>query len=256
MRAQNAASAATGVFAALAMLAVSVLVTALLVSGPGGASAQAATPIFVGNPAVPCESRAIAWQDSKPVGQPFKRGRLIRGVQLPADGDDFFTWNFPLALSPNPGWRRWGVDGTIRIVLRVLCEFHTDHPEAPRIGIADISRTAGGKFGRALGGLGHASHQNGLDLDVLYPRLDAVEEPANRIAQIDEFYSQDLVDRFVAAGAQNVFIGPKIGLTGPKKIVQGLVFHDDEMHVRFPKALATRTPPPLPTAPAPYVAGP
>jgi murein endopeptidase len=256
MRAQKAVSAATGLVAGFALLAASFLATSLFVSRPDG-SAQAATPIFAGNPAVPCETSPIVWHNSKPLGQPFKHGRLFQGVQLPADGDDFFTWDFPLELSPNAGWRRWGVDGTIRITLKVLCGFHLAHPEAPRIGIGDIARPGGGFFGKDVGGgLGHASHQNGIDLDVLYPRLDGVEEPADRIAQIDEFYSQDLVDRFVAAGAQYIFVGPKIGLTGPKKIVQGLVFHDDEMHVRFPVAVVTRTPPPPQTAPAPYVASP
>ena len=39
----------------------------------------------------------------------------------------------------------------------------------------DLSRTHGGKFGRNFGGLGHASHQNGLDADILYPRKDGTE---------------------------------------------------------------------------------
>jgi hypothetical protein len=104
--------------------------------------------------------------------------------------------------------------------------------------------------------LGDASHQNGQHLDVVYPRLDGIEAPPEHRSQIDTFYAQDLVNRFVAAGAQYVFVGPKIGLTGPKKIVQGLIFHDDQMHVRFPKSVVTQTPPPPDTAPLPYVAAP
>ena len=94
-------------------------------------------------------------------------------------------------------------------------------------------RPRGGDFGKRFGGLGHASHQNGIDVDVLYPRLDLRELAPSRVAQIDRPLAQDLVDRFVAAGAEFVFVGPHTKLTGPKKIVQRLVLHDDHMHVRF-----------------------
>jgi murein endopeptidase len=257
MRAQKAAFAAVGLVAGFIVLSAAFLVTSLFVDRPDGGTANAATPVFAGNAAVPCESPPIFWQDSKVLGQPFKHGRLLRGVQLPIDGDDFFSWDFPLDTSPNAPWRRWGADGTIRIVLQVHSGFHTAHPEASRIGIGDIARQGGGFFGKEVGGgLGHASHQNGTDIDIVYPRIDGVEAPPERIAQINRVYAQDLVDRFVAAGAQYVFVGPKIGLTGPKKVVQGLVFHDDQMHVRFPKSVVTETPPPPQTAPAPYVSSP
>jgi hypothetical protein len=46
--------------------------------------------------------------------------------------------------------------------------------------------------------------------------------------------AQDLVDRFVAAGAQRVFVGPRVGLRGPRGIVARLAHHDDHLHVRIP----------------------
>ena len=154
-------------------------------------------------------------------------------MQLPAEGTDFFTWDFPLKRSPNRPWRRWSADRTINAVLTVLAEYRVAHPGVPRVGIADLSRPHGGDFGRRFGGLGHASHQNGLDADILYPRADFLERAPSKAAQIDRPLSQDLVDRFVAMGAQYVFVGPHTKLTGPRKIVQKLAFHDDHMHVRF-----------------------
>ncbi|MGH2703304.1 MAG: hypothetical protein ACRDJ2_16215, partial [Actinomycetota bacterium] len=55
-----------------------------------------------------------------------------------------------------------------------------------------------------------------------------------RPGQIDRGLAQDLVDRFVAAGAQYVFVGPHTKLTGPPRIVQALAHHDNHMHVRIP----------------------
>jgi murein endopeptidase len=118
-------------------------------------------------------------------------------------------------------------------VLAVIAEYRAANPGAPRVGIADLSRPHGGKFGRRFGGLGHASHQNGIDVDALYPRRDLQERIPSKAAQIDRALSQDLVDRFVAAGAEYVFVGPNTKLTGPRKVVQPLVHHDDHMHVRF-----------------------
>jgi hypothetical protein len=44
--------------------------------------------------------------------------------------------------------------------------------------------------------------------------------------------AQDLVDRFVAAGAIKVFVGPKLNLKGRKNVVVPLIYHDDHLHVR------------------------
>ena len=39
--------------------------------------------------------------------------------------------------------------------------------------------------------------------------------------------------RFVRAGAQYVFVGPRTGLRGPPKVVMTLGNHDDHLHVRI-----------------------
>jgi murein endopeptidase len=87
---------------------------------------------------------------------------------------------------------------------------------------------------RRFGGLGHASHQNGLDADVYYPRLDRRERAPRAADGIERRLAQDLVDRFVRAGARYVFVGPNTGLHGPPAVVQVLAHHDDHLHVRVP----------------------
>ena len=69
-------------------------------------------------------------------------------------------------------------------------------------------------------------------MDILYPRKDRRELPATP-ATMDRRLSQELVNRFVNAYAQFVFVGPHTGLKGPRGVVETLVNHDDHMHVRI-----------------------
>jgi murein endopeptidase len=180
----------------------------------------------------PAVDLPIAWRSSRAVGKP-DAGRLVRGVQLPPEGIDFWTYDWGLRESPNRPWRRWGTDRLARTVLTVLREYRTANPYAPRVGVADLSRRHGGSFGRNFGGLGHASHQNGLDVDIIYPRGDGTERSIWNHRLVDRRLAQDLVDRFAAAGATKVFTGPRLHLRGPKRVVVPLVHHDDHMHVRI-----------------------
>jgi murein endopeptidase len=205
------------------------VLTAVLFLAPAGAGAMLIEPPV---PAPPELDPPIAWQDSRAIGRPYA-GRLVDGVRLPAEGRDFWTYDWGLRASPNRPWRRWGTDRLVQTLLDVLARYRAAHPEAPRVGVADLSRTHGGPFGRNFGGLGHASHQNGLDIDVLYPRRDGLERRAWAPRLVDERLSQELVDLFVDAGAVAVYTGPRLHLRGPWKVVVKLSHHDDHMHVRF-----------------------
>jgi len=169
----------------------------------------------------------VHWRDSVSLGRP-DRGALVRGVRFPAESASFFTWDPILRRSPDRSWRRYGNDRLVRLVLRVLREHSAAHPAAPRVGVGDLSRPHGGPFGPK-----HASHQNGLDVDVYYPRLDRRERPPVRVEQIDHRLAQDLLDRFVVAGAIRVFVGPRTHLVGPHGVVRALELHDNHMHVRI-----------------------
>jgi Penicillin-insensitive murein endopeptidase len=197
---------------------------------------QDALPASPSPPLEPLDQLApnIPDQPSRAIGKPWK-GRLENGVLLPPQGTFFFTFDSALRVSPSRAWRRWGTDLNVSRTLQVLREFRAAHPDAPRVGIGDLSRPRGGPFGREYGGLGHASHQNGQDIDIYYPRLDRAERPPTKPNQVDRRLSQELVDRFVAAGAQMVFVGPRVGLRGPRGVVMKLTHHDNHAHVRWPK---------------------
>ncbi len=192
-------------------------------------------PPVIAEPAPEPAPHAIRWRRSRSLGT-WAGGRLVRGVRLPAESSDFFTWDPVLNRRPNRRWRRVGTDRLVRVLIRVAREDRLAHPDGPRIAIGDLSRTHGGDFGPRFGGIGHASHQNGLDADVYYPRADGRERVPRYASQIDRRRSQELVRRFLAHGALMIFVGPRTGLTGPRRRVQPLVNHDNHLHVRLPRA--------------------
>ncbi len=180
----------------------------------------------------PAEPR-IEWRDSSAVGEPAA-GRLVRGVRMPAAGRSYFSWDPVLKRRPNRDWRRWGTDELVRTTLGVVREYRRRHPGAPRVGVGDLSLPRGGWFGADVGGgIGHATHQNGRDVDVYYPRLDRRGLPPRTPAQVDLARAQELVDLFVAAGAVTVYVGPSLGLRGPPGVVVPLVNHDNHLHARI-----------------------
>ena len=118
----------------------------------------------------------------------------------------------------------------------MLAAYRAAHPDAPRVVVGDISFRDGGPMDE------HVSHQNGLDVDVYYPRLDRHLSAPIATSQIDRRLAQDLLDRFVAAGAQTVFVGYSTGLHGPSGVVVPYPNHENHMHVRFPPPRAEQAP--------------
>jgi murein endopeptidase len=233
---------AAAVVCAVVVVAMVTLLASRLDVGTG-AAASGPPPVTPGGPVLrpPIVDPGTAGPDaprwpstpSRALGKPFRGGVLVRGVELPPFGEDYVTWDPVLKQVPNRAWRRWGTDRLLRTLLRVFHEYRAAHPDAMPLVVGDLSRPHGGPFGKRFGGHGHASHQNGLDADIYYPRLDRRLRAPIRVGQIDRALAQDLVNRFVAAGAQFVFVGPHTGLRGPRRIVETLVLHDDHMHVRI-----------------------
>ena len=230
---------------------VALLVTALAVTGsaaapdparpvaPASAPAAVVRAAATVRPPSPPPEASIRWRRSRALGRPDE-GRLAGGVQLPAEGTHFVTVDPVRRASPNPGSRRWGTNRLVRVLLRVAREHAAAHPGAPRLVVGDLSRPHGGRFGPEYGGDGHRSHQNGLDVDVYYPRRDGKEKVPGKVGQVDRRLAQELVDRFVRAGAQYVFVGPRTRLRGPAKVVMVLGNHDDHLHVRLHPATRGR----------------
>ena len=218
--------------------------TAISLGVGSGAPAQAPGPAPGPPPAhlqppVPLPSPSAG--PSLSLGVPWC-GRLAGGVALSQSGLHHFTWDLTAEAAPNPIWRRYGTARLVALVRTVVAAHRRAHPGAGRVGIADLSLPRGGPFGPRYGGLGHLSHQNGRDVDVLYPRRDRLEAAPQLRAQVDRLASQDLVDRFVAAGAQYVFVGHGLGLRGPPSVVQAVSHHLDHMHVRIPSLGPARAP--------------
>jgi Penicillin-insensitive murein endopeptidase len=179
-------------------------------------------PVRDAQPRPPARAAGVPWE-----------GRLIRGRQLPERGPGYLTWDPIHKRVPNRSWRRWGTGRLLGAVRRVLAAYARRHPGAPPVLVGDLSRPRGGDFGPRFGGIGHASHQNGLDADVYYPRLDGRLRSPIRPSQVDLAAAQELVDAFVRLGAEQVFVGPSLDLRGPPGVVQPLVNHDNHLHVRL-----------------------
>lgn len=176
----------------------------------------------------------IDWRNATSVGVPWG-GSLIDGTQLPVEGPSWMTWNPVTDSVPNEPGRLFGNERTIRVVVSVLEAYRAANPRASRVLVGDISWRDGGQMEA------HVSHQNGLDVDIYYPRLDgALREPRSPEA-IDRRLAQDLLDRFLAAGAGIVFVGYRTGLHGPQRAVVPYPQHENHMHVRFPPAGETNS---------------
>jgi Penicillin-insensitive murein endopeptidase len=169
----------------------------------------------------------IAWDHATSIGLPYG-GRLLHGTQLPLRGSDWVTWNPITDSVPNLPKRLYGNEHTIRAILSVTRGYRAKHPHAPRVVIGDISREHGGPMDD------HASHQNGLDVDVYFPRHDRKLLAPTSQGQINHRLAQDLLDRFIAADAQVIFVGYSTRLRGPAGVVVPWPGHEYHMHVRFP----------------------
>ncbi len=109
----------------------------------------------------------------------------------------------------------------------VIGEYRAAHPKAPRVVVGDLSLRRGGEIDE------HVSHENGLDVDVYYPRRDGKALPPHTVGQIDLRLAQNLADRFVAAGAQVIFVGFSVPLHGHRGVLTPYPSHDNHMHVRI-----------------------
>jgi penicillin-insensitive murein endopeptidase len=173
-------------------------------------------------------STKLAWHHATSIGLPYE-GSLIDGTQLPVEGPNWVTWNPVTDSVPDAPNRLYGNDRTIRAIISVSAAYRAANPGAPRVVIGDISLRGGGPMTDE-----HISHQNGLDVDVYFPRLDGTPRAPLAPDEIDHRLAQDLLDRFVAAGAQMIFVGDSTGLQGPVGVVIPYSGHDYHMHVRFP----------------------
>jgi penicillin-insensitive murein endopeptidase len=82
---------------------------------------------------------------------------------------------------------RYGVQEMIDLIINSSLTFNQQFPEGERLQVGDLSKKGGGKLSN------HASHQNGLDADIIYFRVDRREEELNS--------ESDFVESFVIDGS-------------------------------------------------------
>ena len=176
-------------------------------------------------PPPPIEAR-IQWRESIAHGT-ANTGWLERGVILPEQGPGFYTYYPYTQTPPNRESRRHGTARLVRGIVELGKWWETTYAGAPRLGIGDLSSEGGGDFDL------HASHENGLDVDIRLPRTDGREGQSNP-GNYDRRQTQAIVDFVVGRGAEYVFYGPNLDVHGPGGIVMAWPNHDDHLHVRFP----------------------
>lgn len=102
-----------------------------------------------------------------PSGQSFgfySNGKLIAPSAMPPSGRGWLQ----IFRARN---HYFGTDETIDALVNLSSQFLDEFPTSERIQIADISGEKGGLIP------GHASHQNGLDVDVIFMRVNKHEYP-------------------------------------------------------------------------------
>jgi penicillin-insensitive murein DD-endopeptidase len=112
---------------------------------------------------------AFAWGNDAtqgPVEQAvgfYSDGTLTQAMALPDKGDGFMK----LFLSRDRAWSTFDLQA---VIATAAAKVRHEFPKSERLQVGDMSNRAGGSIGR------HASHQNGLDSDIAYLRVNRREQ--------------------------------------------------------------------------------
>jgi len=93
----------------------------------------------------------------------YSNGSLVDADVLPAEGFGFVKIH-------RPRDRGWGAFDLVEILKAAAAELQNRFPSRDRVMIGDMSAKNGARLS------GHASHQNGLDADVAFIRLNQTEQ--------------------------------------------------------------------------------
>lgn len=113
---------------------------------------------------------------SQPIGF-FSNGRLENAQELPIEGAGYMK----LYLQEDTGW---GAPAMINLIINTAAEMDRKFPGSARLQIEDIGLKYGGPIS------GHGSHQNGLDVDLTYYRVDNKEHDPIASGQ---YYSDSMI---------------------------------------------------------------
>ncbi len=110
---------------------------------------------------------------TEPIGY-YSDGSLRHGQRLPDQGPGFMK----LFLDRN---RSFGAAEMINMITKATAGLNEAFPNLDRLQIGDIAKEGGGKVSDL-----HTSHQNGLDVDVTYFRLNHKEQAPEHITGFSE----------------------------------------------------------------------
>jgi penicillin-insensitive murein endopeptidase len=184
----------------------------------------------------------------EPIGS-HRRGKIKNAFELPAQTESL------VRLFPDK-YSGWGSFEMIMMIQNTAVAIKNLYPHSERVRVGDISRRHGGRLSR------HASHQNGLDADIIYFRSDSVEEIATRLKNLTKMVVKGTLSPFfdlernweyfkllhIYGSVQRIFVDKEI-----KRAVCEFAFnkgehntfdyvlrslrplsnHDDHMHVRL-----------------------
>jgi murein endopeptidase len=153
-------------------------------------------------------------------------GRVEHAVLFPATGPDHFAWNFREQRIGGSDRTRWGDCRVVRAVLHGLASYRDRSPDAPLVAVGDMGLRHGGPID------GHATHQNGRQIDLYYPRRDRRRREPHTVAQVDMRLARRLVGAMLDAGAQRVLVGPHIRIRTSSRVMRW-PNHDDHLHAIF-----------------------
>lgn len=124
---------------------------------PTSVSSPIASPVAVTDPAKP---QAFYY---------YNRGSLQNALPLQAEGKGFVK--VFRDRDEKIGGRGWGTHALVTVVKELAQEFSEKFPGRERLQIADMARQRGGPTT-------HASHQTGLEADIVFIRKNRKEQPA------------------------------------------------------------------------------
>ncbi len=112
--------------------------------------------------------------DAQAVGF-YSKGSLLNAALLPPQSEAH-------SVLFRPRNRSWGTHELLELLNTVSMAMRKEFPSGERVQIGDIAQREGGPA------VGHASHQNGLDVDLAYLRVDRRESDPMKTDGFDESF--------------------------------------------------------------------
>ncbi len=109
---------------------------------------------------------------SEPIGS-YNKGSLLNASDLPPEGPGYMR----LFTKRNRGW---GTEEIVSMIVETAADINQLYPDKDRLQAGDIGAEKGGQISR------HGSHQNGLDIDITYYRVNGKEQKPESINGFQE----------------------------------------------------------------------